>query len=48
MCTACTYIPEINVLRAHPGRSFHHVQIEGGVVENHEKQPSMMIAISFC
>ena len=48
VCTACTHIPEINVLCAHSDRSFHHVQIEGGVVENHVKQLSMMIAISFC
>ena len=28
--------------------AFHHVQLEGGVVENPVKQSSMMIAISFC
>ena len=28
--------------------AFHHVQLEGGVVENQVKQSSMMIAISFC
>ena len=36
------------MLCAHSDRGFHHVQIEGGVVETHGKQPSMMVAISFC
>ena len=48
VCAVSAHMPEINVLCAHSDRGFHHVQIEGGVVETHEKQPSMMVAISFC